>query len=264
MKIMRYDQIKELPLTSRAKQDTKFRRNELNWQQWHGETIAIIGSRESGRALLLRLVEETRNEYNLSTFLPEKIKILLAPFNTIAETIFLAVKTFKEDLKSKADIHAAAEKYITAAGLQPFRDKYPLDTPDLVCRQARLALNFIVSGDMMILDNLFQDLGTFDKAQLHTAMLNLNYSEPRLKTIIFTTQEAEDAIFMSDRILVVSPNNLGEIAESIKIWFARPRDRRTLSSLPAYKSVKKRLHYLLTDVLAIQDIISLRQFQLLP
>lgn len=265
MKILRYHELRRIEPNLSFHKSTFISGVEFNLNLWQGEIIGIIGSRESSNVLIKQIAQQAKFsqptsgakklETNHRFYYPEAIKLLLAPYQSIATSIYQAIKLITPDL-TEQESQALTEQYLTAAGLQAYRELSPLQVPTLVNKQARLALNFIIS-DILILDLVFSDLEASEKAVLNTALVNLKSFDSRSTTVFITSQDLDDVIFMTNKILVMTSKATGLIGEIIQVWFPHPRDRKSIMALPAYKAIRKRLNFLLTDAFAIHDLLSI-------
>ena len=269
MKIMPYAEIKRMNLgftdiKGRYKLNPAF-----NLQNCHGEIIILMGSRTSCVAWLHHHYLEQQNVLKRTLagvatnyLVPSEAHMYyksLSPVHSIYHHIYQVIHLFQSGLELN-EKRMLTEKYLTAAGLQAYRDLTPLQVPALVIQQTKLALRFAAGHEVVLLDYLFDSLEGPDKGLLHMSLLNLMDSETRPRTVVYATQHLEDAIFMADRILVMNPVKTGTIAENLSVWLPRPRNRKTLKSLPTYKALIKLLQYLLTDAVAIEDQQLWKQF----
>jgi len=262
MKIMRYYEIKALSPILPVNRGRYQINSGFNLSNCRGEIIVLLGSRVSSSAWLHKLFLEQQTSVKQAlagSFAPpssnQEFKnnpINLSPLQSLYAQIYQVTRLYNTHL-GLLDVKALTEQYITAAGLQAYRDLSPLQVPGIVLQQTKLALRFAIGHDMVLLDNLFDMLNTNDKALLHISLQNLQDSETKPRTIIYATQNLEDALYMADRILIMNPVKIGTIAENVPVMVDRPRNKQLLKYLPAYKSLRKRLHYLLTDALAVED-----------
>jgi ABC-type nitrate/sulfonate/bicarbonate transport system ATPase subunit len=262
MRIMRYHEIKQMnPFHSEIQGRYKLNPS-FNLQSCQGEIIILLGSRVSCITWLHKLFMErqTLQKQMLAGSqtrfqLPNEAENFyknLSPVHTIYHQIYQVIHYYQGYLGFN-EKRTLAESYLTAAGLQAYRDLTPLQVPGLVIQQTKLALRFAAGHGVVLLDYLFDSLDAPEKGLLHMSLLNLQDSEKKPRTIIYATQHLEDAIFMADRILVMSPVKPGTVAENLSVWLPRPRNRHSLKSLPAYKTLLKLLQYLLTDAVAVED-----------
>ena len=120
----------------------------------------------------------------------------------------------------RAEATRKAEELLERFGLIDFKDKYPEQLSGGMKRRAEIAQALINSPDIMILDEPFRGLDVMTRELLQEYYLQL-FEETRLTTL-FITSELEEALFLADRIYVMTeaPNNIEQV---IEIDLPRPR-----------------------------------------
>lgn len=262
MKIARYHEIKGTNLyISQVKGRYKLNPT-FNLANSRGEIIVLMGSRQSCQTWLrnIFLERQTFQKQKIASAGdslqlrqdPDTLYPVLSPVQSIYSQVNEVVQNQQGYLgfNQKRNL---TESYLTAAGLQAYRNLTPIQVPRLIIQQTKLALLFATGQGVVLLDYLFDSLDTPEKGLLLMSLLNLQDSEKEPRTVIYATQHLEDAIFMGDRILVLNPLKLGVVAENLSVWLPRPRNRQNLKSLPSYKALLKLVNYLLTDALAVED-----------
>jgi len=112
-------------------------------------------------------------------------------------------------------------------GLADFESKFPHQLSGGMQRRAELARALINSPNVMLLDEPFRGLDAMTRELMQEYLLRLFEEEPL--TTVFVTSEIEEAIFLADRILVIS-NAPASIKCVIEVDLPRPRDLQILSS----------------------------------
>jgi ABC-type nitrate/sulfonate/bicarbonate transport system ATPase subunit len=267
MKIMRYYEIKSLGSVLPVN-NGRFQLNPyFDITKCPGEIIILLGSLKSSQTWLQNLLFNSQNRikqaiagaFTTPYYLPEKFDAykFLDPLKTLNEQIWQVVKTYQPQLIS-LQAKYLADKYLMAAGLKAYGHLTPLQVPGIAVKQAKLALRYATGHKVILLDNLFEDLDGPDKALLHISLLNLQDSEAIRRTVIYATQNLDDAMYMADRILIMNPIKIGTVAENLPVNLKRPRNRQELKKISAFKTLRRQLHYLLTDALALKDYFLLR------
>jgi NitT/TauT family transport system ATP-binding protein len=90
------------------------------------------------------------------------------------------------------------------------------------------------------MDEPFGALDTKTRASLQDLLLSLWRNEEKKKTVIFVTHDVDEAIFLSDRIVIMQPNP-GRIYKEIKVPFSRPRIRENITDTELYKSFRNEI-----------------------
>ena len=143
--------------------------------------------------------------------------------------------------RSKAEIHADAMRLLEKVGLTEFKDKYPNQLSGGMQRRAELARAMITNPKIMMLDEPFRGLDAMTRDLMQEYFLRLY--EERKQTVLFVTSEIDEAIFLADRVLIMS-NRPGHIKHVMKIGLSRPRTAEILTSTEYLKYKEESLEVL--------------------
>lgn len=113
-------------------------------------------------------------------------------------------------------------------------------------QRTAVARAFAVRPEILLLDEPFGALDALTKSTLHDELVHLWNSGDDAKTVIMVTHDIEEAIFLSDRVVVMTNGPAATIGEIVDVRLPRPRDKRGMVHLPEYARVKDRLLHLLT------------------
>lgn len=153
---------------------------------------------------------------------PDRITVFqetaLWPWMTVTENVIFG--PLARSTLSRTEAGDRADELLERFGLIEFRDKYPGQLSGGMKRRAEIAQALINSPDIMILDEPFRGLDVMTRELLQEYYLQL-YEDTRLTTL-FITSELEEALFLADRLYVMTeaPNN---IEQMIEIDLPRPR-----------------------------------------
>ena len=112
-------------------------------------------------------------------------------------------------------------------GLEEFENYRPHALSGGMRQRAALLRTYRMRGDIMLLDEPFGALDEITRIQMQDWLLDV--WERYRKTVLFVTHNIDEAVFLSDRVLVMSPRP-GRIVKDIRIDFPRPRSRDMLLS----------------------------------
>lgn len=143
--------------------------------------------------------------------------------------------------RPRAEIHADAIRLLEKIGLTEFKDKYPGQLSGGMQRRAELARAMIANPKIMMLDEPFRGLDAMTRDLMQEYFLRLY--EERQQTVLFVTSEIDEAIFLADRVLVMS-NRPGHIKHVIEIDLPRPRTPDILTSMAYLKYKQEALEVL--------------------
>jgi len=112
------------------------------------------------------------------------------------------------------------EHFLNLVGLQDFADAYPKQLSGGMRKRVDLARAYVNDPRVMLLDEPFGALDAFTKEAMQSALVRIAAEEP--KTIVFVTHDIEEALFVGDRVVVMSPRP-GRVGADIAVPFPRPR-----------------------------------------
>ncbi|MFS0879088.1 ABC transporter ATP-binding protein [Metabacillus niabensis] len=219
----------------------------INLMIKEGEIIVFMGPSGSGKSTLLRLLiglnspkhgEILVNNQAISETLPDSSVVFqdyaLFPWLTAEENIILALK--QRVKKSKKELQQLAKSYLELVKLGHANKKYPGEMSGGMRQRAAIARALSVGSDLMFMDEPFGALDPVTRIQLQDLILQVN--RDRQHTIVFVTHDAEEAIYIADRIVMFTPGPPGEIAEIIEVPFSKPRNRKQLFSTQEFNQFR--------------------------
>lgn len=200
-----------------------------------GEFVSIIGASGSGKTTIFRIIaglesqstgdvylngEIEKNRLGKVGYMPQQD--LLLPWRTILQNATLPLEINKHNFK-KADILHLLNEF----GLPGIENKYPYELSGGM-RQRVAFLRATLSGaNLLLLDEPFSALDALTKLSLQEWLLS--QWEKQQSTILFITHDITEALFLSDRILVLSESPVTEIKEII-VPLPRPRKLEDLDT----------------------------------
>lgn len=159
----------------------------------------------------------------------------LLPWSTVMKNILFPFEIKSLDVKKYLEL---IKHLIETVGLAGFENKYPRELSGGMQQRAALVRCLSYDPSVMLLDEPFGALDAFTRDEMDLLLLKL-WSERR-KTILFVTHSIPEALFMADRILVMTPRP-GRLAAEFRVELPRPRilDMQTTSYfVEATKEIK--------------------------
>lgn len=159
-------------------------------------------------------------------------KDLLLPWKKIIDNtaVPLVLKGY-----SKNSARETALKYFESFGLKGFEHKYPHQLSGGMRQRAALLRTYLFSSDLMLLDEPFGALDAMTRSKMHYWLMdivrNLN------STILFITHDIEEAIFLSNRIYIIS-DKPAKIKKEIVVNLPNERTREIITT-PEFNNIKK-------------------------
>ncbi len=143
----------------------------------------------------------------------------LLPWRTVQKNVELGLESKKVSKKERHDI---ASKYIDLVGLSKFSKSHPSQLSGGMQQRVAIARALAVDPEIIFMDEPFGALDALTRLKMQDEISNI--WEQQKKTIIFVTHDIEEAVFLADRIVIMTPNP-GKIKSIISVPLARKRDR---------------------------------------
>ena len=158
---------------------------------------------------------------------------------TVKKNVDFGLRQIRPEL-SKQERNRIAEEFVEKVGLSEFKNKYPLQLSGGQQQRVAIARALAVNTPILLMDEPFGALDTKTRSLLQDLLLSLWRNEEKKKTVIFVTHDVDEAIFLSDRIVIMHPNP-GRIYKEIIVPFARPRIRENITDTELYKSFRSEI-----------------------
>jgi NitT/TauT family transport system ATP-binding protein len=134
--------------------------------------------------------------------------------------------------KERTDI---ARAYVNLVGLNGFENAYPHELSGGMQQRVGIARALAINPTILLMDEPYGALDVQTRELLQDELLNI--WEKQRKTVVFVTHSIEEALYLADRIVVMSPRP-GRIEQVIQVPFARPR-RDEIKSTPQFLDLRR-------------------------
>ncbi len=195
------------------------------------EFLCLLGPSGCGKTTLLRIIAGLLEPEEGTVLLDGKVSMgtdadkgmvfqrdATFPWLTVEKNVEYGLKLRG---RSAAERNQIVKKYIHMVGLTGFEKAYPKELSGGMRKRVDIARTYAYNPQVLLMDEPFGSLDLFTKTRMQAELLDL-WSQER-KTIVFVTHDLDEAIFLSDRVAVMSKRP-GRIREIIEISLPRPRD----------------------------------------
>ena len=233
--------------------------NDIDLDVRQGEFVSIVGPSGCGKSTLLHLTGgileptegtvtfngvdvQSKEHENSSVGLVFQRPILLE-WRTVLQNILLPVQIMIGNGSMEGDVdeyREEAHRLIELVGLDGFADAYPNELSGGMQQRVSICQSIIYDPSLLLMDEPFGSLDALTKKQLNEEFLEL-WSRQDM-TIIFITHDLEEAVFMSDRVAVMSPRP-GELVDIIDVDIDRPRTEDTRTTTEYHDYVSRTYEY---------------------
>lgn len=231
-----------------------------------GEIVTLIGHSGCGKSTLMNtisgMVAPTSGEVHANGNLikgpgPDRGIVFqnysLLPWLSVFQNIYVAVDSALKEL-SATEKRELVEKNLQMVHLWDHRHKLPGHLSGGMKQRVAIARAFAINPSILLLDEPFGALDALTKGSMHIELLKLWNLDNRNKTIVMVTHDIEEAIFLSDRVVVMNNGPAATIKEIVDVPLARPRNKKSIVHEAGYMDTHDRLLGLLTDKFDINDI----------
>jgi NitT/TauT family transport system ATP-binding protein len=232
-----------------------------------GRFVSIIGSSGCGKSTLLNVLGGLRRPASGRAAIngnpimgpgADRSMVFqhysLFPWMTARDNVAFGIKQVKKKL-SRKERFIKADSFLAKVGLETFIHKYPEQLSGGMQQRVAIARALAMDTEILLMDEPFGAVDAKNRIVLQELLLRLwevnagdetvyPIEEPipsgERKTVVFVTHDIDEAILLSDRIIMLS-NSPGKIYKEIDVPFRRPRNRSSLVQTPEYTQLRNEL-----------------------
>ena len=209
--------------------------DDVGFSVGDGEFVAIVGPSGCGKSTLMNIVagfehadEGSVRVGGVEQSRPSPKGIVISQYGSVFPWLTVQQNLmFGLDGDNHGDKAALADHYAAMVGLKGFEASYPHELSGGMLKRVELARAFVVKPDILYMDEPFSALDALMNLRMRNELLRILDEERH--TVLLITHDVEEAIYMADRIMVLSPRP-ATIQASFEVGLPRPRK---LSSAPA-------------------------------
>lgn len=220
----------------------------VNLTVQQGEFICLIGHSGCGKSTLLNMVsgfsKPTEGRVSLQGKPivkpgPDRMVVFqgyaLLPWLSAFDNIYLAVNAVYPE-KSRAEKNRIVHDHLAMVGLTEAADKKPPEISGGMKQRVAIARALSIRPEVLILDEPFGALDAITKEELQEELLKI-WNNNRC-TVLMITHDIDEALFLADRLVMMTNGPAAKIGEIMDIPFPRPRDRSRIMELPEYYKLR--------------------------
>jgi bicarbonate transport system ATP-binding protein len=221
---------------------------DVNFNVEAGEFICVIGHSGCGKSTLLNMVSGFSQPSSGSVTLkgqeitqpgPDRMVVFqnyaLLPWLTVFDNVYLAVdQVFPQ--KSEAEKRSIVKDHLAMVGLTEASLKKPKQISGGMKQRVSIARALSIRPEVLILDEPFGALDAITKEELQEELLKI-WQDHRC-TVLMITHDIDEALFLCDRLVMMTNGPSATIGEVVNIPFPRPRDRAQIMEDPEYYNLR--------------------------
>jgi len=213
-----------------------------------GEFISLLGPSGCGKTTLLRIIADllqpTSGSVSIRDKTPREIRLQQKYGIVFQSPVLYDWRTVRRNICMPMEIMGVPKKERTAritnmlelVGLQNFGYKYPFELSGGMQQRVGIARALALNPEILLMDEPFSALDEFTREKLNEDLLEI-WSKTN-KTVIFVTHNIPESVFLSDRVVVLSPHP-GRLSAIVDIDLPRPRKNAIRETPEFYEYVAK-------------------------
>ena len=217
-----------------------------------GEFVSIIGASGCGKSTLLSILEGVHFPTSGTASIDGKPitgtgtdrgvvfqHYSLFPWMTARDNVAFGIKQARKEL-SKSERLAIADEFLDKVGLASFAEKYPNQLSGGMQQRVAIARALAMDTEILLMDEPFGAIDAKNRVNLQKLLMRLWEGYGKRKTVVFVTHDLDEAILLSDKIILMSPSP-GRVYKEITVPFARPRNIKELVRTDEYNTFYEEL-----------------------
>jgi NitT/TauT family transport system ATP-binding protein len=248
--------IRSLSKTYAAKGGTVNALSDIQLLVAEAEFVSLVGTSGCGKSTLLHIASGLEAASSGSVELDGELvrgpgaelglvfqRQTLFPWLTVLENVrfphtLRRQRVLPADPQELANRAALVENLLRLVGLWDFRNSYPAELSGGMQQRAAIARALVARPDVLLMDEPFGALDSQTREEMQELLLHVNALHRT--TTLFVTHDIDEALLLSDRVIVLSPRP-GRIIGDITVPFARARRTADLKLDPDFVSLKRQL-----------------------
>lgn len=246
----KYIEIQGVEQTFKTKKGTFPALRGINLTVAKGEFVTLIGHSGCGKSTLLNLIAGLTvptegvllcADREIAGPGPERAVVFqnhsLLPWLTCFENVYLAVERVFSATETKAQLKARTDAALAMVGLTPAAQKRPGEISGGMKQRVGIARALSMEPKVLLMDEPFGALDALTRAKLQDELLDIVARTH--STVVMVTHDVDEAVLLSDRIVMLTNGPAATIGEVLTVDLPRPRNRVALADEPRYQQCRK-------------------------
>jgi nitrate/nitrite transport system ATP-binding protein len=215
-----------------------------------GEFVALIGHSGCGKSTLLNLIAGLTTptsgvllcaDREIAGPGPERAVVFqnhsLLPWLTCFENVYLAVERVFGATEKRAQLKTRTDAALAMVGLSHAASKRPGEISGGMKQRVGIARALSMEPKVLLMDEPFGALDALTRAKLQDELLDIVATTQA--TVVMVTHDVDEAVLLSDRIVMMTNGPAATIGEVLRVDLPRPRRRVALADDPRYQQCRK-------------------------
>jgi nitrate/nitrite transport system ATP-binding protein len=247
---LKYIEIQGVEQTFKTKKGDFPALRNINLTVAKGEFVTLIGHSGCGKSTLLNLIAGLTvptegvllcADREIAGPGPERAVVFqnhsLLPWLTCFENVYLAVERVFSATETKAQLKERTDAALAMVGLTPAAQKRPGEISGGMKQRVGIARALSMEPKVLLMDEPFGALDALTRAKLQDELLDIVARTH--STVVMVTHDVDEAVLLSDRIVMLTNGPAATIGEVLTVDLPRPRNRVALADEPKYQQCRK-------------------------
>lgn len=241
----KYVQLEHVDMVFNTKKGPFQALKEVNLNIAAGEFITLIGHSGCGKSTVLNIVAGLLNHTSGVALCadreikgpgPDRAVVFqnhsLLPWLTCFDNVYLAVDRVFGATEKKAQLKQRTHEALAMVGLTHAEHKFPNEISGGMKQRVGIARALAMDPKVLLMDEPFGALDALTRAHLQDELMKITAATH--KTVIMVTHDVDEAVLLSDRIVMMTNGPSATVGEILKVDLPRPRNRLALANNPTY------------------------------
>jgi len=224
---------------------------DFNTKIQPGEIVALLGHSGCGKSTVLSIIAGLQDATAGGVVIDgreidgpglERAIVFqspsLLPSLTALDNVLLAVDQAHPKNRRKQN-RERAQKYLRLVGIEEYGSQRPAELSQGTQQRVAIARAFAMEPRFLLLDEPFGALDSITRCELQDLLVDLCAAKPR--TVILVTHDVDEALLLSDRIILMTDGPEARVGREIDVALPRPRSRTAVMDTPAYFAMRNEI-----------------------